>query len=209
MPFRTERIGIANSQFIASLPPAMLADDNAWIELFAETRPGSHSAGRGAHVNPISVLDSACCGSRRIQFDLRMQCALAQTRQCTMLGLTKQAGLGAGQDQREGSSQVRARNRADWRFDKVRQGRITVIKEGLGPEFDFPRRRREAAWVSLSSLAGVLGVTGRQRFPQSGRFGSKLIQGNAARTKLLPVSRIDITVPEMLAKAEARWRGRR
>ena len=43
---------------------------------------------------------------------------------------------------------------------------------------------------------------GRQRFPQSGRFGSKLIQGNAARAKLISVSRIDITVPEMLAKAE-------
>ena len=32
---RIERIGIANSQFIASLPPAMLADDNAWVEFFA------------------------------------------------------------------------------------------------------------------------------------------------------------------------------
>ena len=149
---------IANSQFIATLPPAMLADDNAWIEFFAETRPGSHSAGRGTHVNPISVLDSACCGRRGIQFDLRMQCALAQTRQCTMLGLTKQTGLGARQDQREGSSQVRARNRADWWFDEVRHGRITVIKEGLGPEFDFPRRRREAARVSLVVARGVLGV---------------------------------------------------
>ena len=75
---RIERIGIANSQFIAALPPAVLADDNAWIELFAEPRPGSHSAGRGAHVNPVTVLDSACCGSRGIQFDLRMQCALAR-----------------------------------------------------------------------------------------------------------------------------------
>src|ERR1700675_4071696 len=87
---RIERIGVANSQFIASLPPAMLADDNAWIEFFAEARPGSHSAGRGAHVNPIAVLDSARCGSRRIQFDLWVQCVLAQTRQCTMLGLTKE-----------------------------------------------------------------------------------------------------------------------
>src|SRR6266852_1660873 len=119
---RIERIGIANSQFIATLPPAMLADDNAWIEFFAETRPGAHPAGRGAHVNPISVVDSACCGSRGMQFDLRVQSALAQTWQCAMLGLTKQAGFGAGQDQREESSQVRARNRADWRLDKVRQG---------------------------------------------------------------------------------------
>ena len=150
---------IANSQFIATLPPAMLADDNAWIELVAEARPGPHSAGRGAHVNPVAVLDSACCRSRRIEFDLRMQCALAQARQCTMLGLTKETGLGAGQDQREGSSQVRARNRADWRFDKVRHGRITVIKEGLGPEFDFPRRRREAAWVSLVVARGMLEVS--------------------------------------------------
>ena len=95
---RIERIRIANSQFIATLPPAMLADDNAWIELFAETRPGSHSAGRGAHVNPVAVLDSACCGSHRVQFDLRMQCALAQAWQCAVLGLTKQTGFGARQD---------------------------------------------------------------------------------------------------------------
>ena len=182
----------------------MLADDNAWIEFIAETRPGSHSAGRGAHVNPVSVLDSARRSGRGMQFDLGVQSAFAQTWQCTMLGLTKQTGLGAGQDQREGGSQIRARNRADWRFDKVRQGRITVIKEGLGPEFDFPRRRREAARVSLVVARGVLGVTRRQRFPQSGRFGSKLIQGNAARAKLISISRIDITVPEMLAKAETR-----
>lgn len=90
---RIERIGIANSQFIAALPPAVLADDNAWIELFAETRPGLHSAGRGTHVDPISILDSACCGGRWIQFDLWMQCALAQARQCTVLGLTNRLGL--------------------------------------------------------------------------------------------------------------------
>ena len=76
-PVLIERIGIANSQFIATLPPAMLADDDAWIECFAEPRPGSHPAGRGAHVNPVSFVDSACCGSRRMQFDLRVQSALA------------------------------------------------------------------------------------------------------------------------------------
>src|ERR1700756_3985395 len=50
----------------------------------------------------------------------------------------------------------------------------------------------------------MLGVTGRQRFPQSGRFGSKLIQRNAARAELMPVSRIGVTVPEMLAEPETR-----
>ena len=74
---RIERIGIAGSQFIATLPPAVLADDNAWIEFFAETSPGSHAAGRGSHVDPISILDSSYCGGRRMQFDLRIQCALA------------------------------------------------------------------------------------------------------------------------------------
>jgi len=57
---RIERIAIANSQFIATLPPAMLAYDDARIELFTEARAGPHSAGRGADVNPISVPDSAC-----------------------------------------------------------------------------------------------------------------------------------------------------
>src|SRR6202521_5983030 len=93
---RIEQIGIPSSPFIATLPPAMLADDNARIEFFAETRPGSHSAGRGAHINPISILDSASGGRRRMQLNLRIQCALAQARQCPMLALTKQRGFGAG-----------------------------------------------------------------------------------------------------------------
>ena len=79
-----------------------------------------------------------------------------------------------------------------------------MIKEGLGPEFDFSRRGREAARVSLLVAQDVLHVTGGQRLSQSGRFRSKLIQGNAARTELLPVGGIDIAVPEMLAKAETR-----
>jgi hypothetical protein len=84
-----------------------------------------------------------------MQFDLGVQSAFAQTWQCAMLALTKQAGLGAGQDQRETVSQVGTRKRADWRFNEVRQGRVAVIKEGLGPEFDLSRRGQEAAWVSL------------------------------------------------------------
>ena len=82
---RTERIAIANSQFIATLPPAMLADDNAWIELFTEARPRAHSAGRGAHINPISIPDAACRGRRGIQFDLRIAmraCAGSGSARC-------------------------------------------------------------------------------------------------------------------------------
>src|SRR5258708_8677387 len=97
---RIERIAIANSQFIATLPPAMLADDDARIELFTEARPGPHSAGRGAYVDPISVPDSACRGRRGIELDLRIQCALAQARQCRMLRLTKNTAFLARQDQR-------------------------------------------------------------------------------------------------------------
>jgi len=52
---RIERIAITNSQLIASLPPAMLADDDARIEPFTEARPGPHSAGRGAYIHPVSV----------------------------------------------------------------------------------------------------------------------------------------------------------
>src|SRR5258708_22907958 len=75
---RIERIAIAGSQLIATLPPAMLAHDDARIELFAEARPGPHSTGRGAYVNPIPVPDPACRGRCGIHLDLRIQCALAQ-----------------------------------------------------------------------------------------------------------------------------------
>ena len=100
-----ERIRTCNSQFITALPPAVLADDDTRIELVAKTRAGAHSAGRGPQVNPISILDTACCGSRRIQFDLGVQCAPAQARQGPVLSLTKQTGFGASQDQREGCRQ--------------------------------------------------------------------------------------------------------
>ena len=98
---RTERIAIANAQFIATLPPAMLAHDDARIELVTEARPSPHAADRGAYVNPISVPDAACRGRRGIELDLRIQCALAQARQGAMLGLTEQTGFRAGQDQGE------------------------------------------------------------------------------------------------------------
>ena len=63
---RTERIAIGNAQFLATLPPAMLAHDDARIELVTEARPRPHSAGRGAHVDPISISDAACRGRRGI-----------------------------------------------------------------------------------------------------------------------------------------------
>src|SRR5438874_1974485 len=201
---RIERIATANSQFIATLPPAMLAHDDARIELFTEAHPGPHCAGRAAYVNPISVPDSAYCGRRGIQLDLRIQCALAQARQRTMLGLTKKTGFRARQDQREGRSQVRASDRAHGWFDKIRHRRIAVIKEGFRPEFDFPRRRREAPRVSLVIARSVLDVLRRQRLPYSSRLRPKLLQGDAAGTKLLPVSGVDTAVPEMLAKTETR-----
>src|SRR6516165_6965175 len=100
-----KRIGTCNPQFITSLPPAVFADDDTWIELAVEARLGAHCARRGPHLNPISVPDPASCGSCGIQFDLGMQCTPAQTRQGTMLSLTKQTWYRASQDQREGCRQ--------------------------------------------------------------------------------------------------------
>ena len=59
--------------------------------------------------------------------------------------------LGFAQVRIKGKEAVRSgrATRADWRFDKIRQGRIAVIEESLRPEFDFPRRRRKAARVSF------------------------------------------------------------
>src|SRR5262249_6289906 len=120
-----------------------------------------------------------------------------------MLSLTKKTGFRACQDQREGRGQVRAGDRAHGWFDKIRHGRIAVIKEGFRPEFDLPRRRRESARMPLLIARSVLGVLRRERFPQSGRLRSKLLQCDVARTELLPIRGVDIAVPEMLAKTEA------
>jgi hypothetical protein len=82
-----------------------------------------------------------------------------------MLGLTKKTGFRARQDQGEGRGEVWAGDRADGWFDKIRHGRIAVIKEGFRPEFDLPRRRRESARMSLVVALGILGVLRRERFP--------------------------------------------
>jgi hypothetical protein len=50
----------------------------------------------------------------------------------------------------------------------------------------------------------MLGVTRLQGFPQSGRFGSKLVQGDTTRPELLAIGSVDVAVPELLAKAEMR-----
>ena len=63
---RIERIAIANAQFIATLPPAMLADDHARIEFVTEARPRPHATDRGAHIDPITISDAACRGRRWI-----------------------------------------------------------------------------------------------------------------------------------------------
>ena len=55
---RIERIAIANSEFIATFPPAMLAYDDARIELLTKTCTRAHAACRGAHIDPIPVPDS-------------------------------------------------------------------------------------------------------------------------------------------------------
>src|SRR4029078_10604749 len=110
---RLERVAMANSQFVATLPPAMLPHDDARIELLAEARPGAHATCRGAHADPIAVPNSARRCRWGIEFDLGIRCALAQARQRTMLGLAKQAGFRARQDQGERRSEVGASDRTD------------------------------------------------------------------------------------------------
>src|SRR5262249_13030248 len=77
---RIERIAMLRSQFVATLPPAMLAHDDARVQPAAEARSCPRSAGRGAHFNPIAICDAARGGRRGIELDLRIQRALAQAR---------------------------------------------------------------------------------------------------------------------------------
>src|SRR5215510_14742892 len=117
-----------------------------------------------------------------------------------MLALAKQAGLGAGQHKREAVSKIWGYECVNGRPDNIRKRRVAMIGECLGPQFHLPRRRGKAPRVSSFVQPLLLRVNSRQLPMQSGRLGSKLLEGNAAGLKLLAIGGIDIAVPELFTK---------
>src|SRR5215470_17096142 len=119
-----------------------------------------------------------------------------------MLALAKQAGLGAGQHKREAVDHLWGHKCVNGRPKNIRKRRVAVISECLGPKFDFARGRGKAPQVSSFIQTPMLRVNSRQLPTQSGRFGPKLLEGNAAGFKLLAMGGIDIPVPELFTKTE-------
>ena len=79
------------------MPPAMLAHDHTRIDIGFEQRSRPHRARLSLDAYPVSSRDAAPRCGLRMQHDLWIQRAPAQTRQRAMLGLAEQRGLGAGQ----------------------------------------------------------------------------------------------------------------
>src|SRR5437773_6266703 len=98
---RGERIVARRIEFLAGLPPAMLANDDARIELVIEAGLGSHAARRCLNGDPAAGRDAARRCRVGMQFDLRVLCALSQAWQGAMLRLAEECGLRASEHQRE------------------------------------------------------------------------------------------------------------
>ena len=115
-----ERIISGQTKFLAGLPPAVLADNDARIQIVVKFCARAHPPCRGCHYHPRSRrYPPRTCGVW-MYFDLRIRGALAQAGQATVLRLAEQAGLRARQHEREFGCEVRACHRPEERLDELR-----------------------------------------------------------------------------------------
>src|SRR5262245_26466324 len=119
-----------------------------------------------------------------------------------MLSLAKEGRLGTREHQREAGGQLGARQRANLRFDELRQGCMAMLKERLRPELNLARCGRKTLGVPEHIDLGVLGIARSQCDAHAGRLGAELFQAYAAGPKLMAVSGIDVAVPEVFGKTE-------
>ena len=71
------QLGAGSAEFGASLPPAVLADNDARVEMLVEPRSGAHLALGGLDRYPVAGSNAACLGSCGVEFDFRMRGAFA------------------------------------------------------------------------------------------------------------------------------------
>ena len=116
---RPERVIARCADRGASLPPAVLADHHARVEVVVEARAGAHAALRRLDRDPVAVGNSARLRRHGMQFDFRMRSTPAQRWQGAVLGLAEKRRLRAGQDQRETRRQIGPRHRADLRLLEI------------------------------------------------------------------------------------------
>src|SRR5262249_34967660 len=80
---------------------------------------------------------------------------------------------------------------------------IAALAECLRPDLDLARGGRETARLALRVDPRVLGMMRRERDADSRRFRAELLQGHAACVKLMPISGIDVAVPERFGEVQA------
>jgi len=108
-PFRAEWVVAGCGDFIAALPPPVLANYDAGIEVIIQADACTHAAEGGFYRHPVSFRDAAFRGDGGVHFHFGMRCAFAQTWQSAVLALTKKRRLGTGKHEREAVDQLRLR----------------------------------------------------------------------------------------------------
>ncbi len=61
-PFGAEWVVARRSDFVAALPPTMLTNDDAGVEVIAQARTSTHAAKGGFHRHPVFCRDAALLG---------------------------------------------------------------------------------------------------------------------------------------------------
>ena len=201
--FRAERIIAHRTQFPACLPPTVLAYNNPRVKLIVQSGAYPHGSSRRLNIDPASGGNIARRCSFGVQFHFRMECALTQAGYGSMLGLAEDSWLCARQHKRKPRRQVWS-CRAHKGFLKVRESRMAMLEEGLRPELYLARRGGKSTRVTLRVDIRVFGMSRTQCHSHSAWLAPELIQGHSTGTELLPIGRFNITLPEPVAKAEAR-----
>src|SRR5262249_25210888 len=199
---RPERIIPRRAKFIARLPPAMLADRDAGIEVIVEPGAGSHTAVWRLDGHPVAIRDAADLRRCGMQLDLRIGSAFAKARELAMLSLAEQRRLGARQDQRKTRRQIGPRHRADPRLVELWQRRVAMLQKGLRVDLDLARGSGKAARCAIGVKLRVFGVAGFERQPTPAGVGAQLLEADANRRQLAAVGGIGIAIPELGTEAE-------
>ena len=111
----------------------MLRDDDARIDAAVQRCACAELAVCCRYFDPVSVGNIAGRGSFGMELDQRVGKKAPQARDITILAVAVGCGLGAGQGERKVSRDAVGR-----RFAEFRQGRLAVVEQLLGVDFDLP-----------------------------------------------------------------------
>ena len=187
------RLGVVGRAVRSVDPPPVLAKDGAGRDAGNKMGAGDGRSGRCADAHPVALFDVARGGNLGRHLQTWMRRETAQRRDVAVLAVAVGDRLGATETQGKCLRRCRHVGRCEgW------DGRISVLLQALGVDFDSLRRRGKAALIAV-------GVALRMSLERHGggdldtfRLGSELGDRKPAWRKQRVVSPICIAAEELL-----------